>query len=59
MDKTTECLRQLREYAEKNGAVIERVEVSMHQGGRVIGFVAHLAPKPIEQSTVAVSYEVE
>jgi len=57
-DGTYDALMLLKQKAEEQNAVVDRIEVVLTGNGREIGFTAHLSPKPLEQATLCVSYAV-
>lgn len=59
-DQTIETLRKLQVFAEENGGVVDRVEVSLrdHPDGTLVGFVAHLKPRLLPHDTAALGYIV-
>lgn len=57
-DQAVEIIQKLHQHAEEHGAVVDRIEVTLHDGGNHVGFTAHMSPKPLASATAALGYSV-
>lgn len=57
-DRAVEIIKSLHAHAAEHGAVVDRIEVTLHDGGNVVGFTAHMSPKPLASTTAALGYSV-
>jgi len=55
VDQTVDALKSLQAFAAENGAVIDRVEVTLRDTpeGELVAFTAHLLPRPLPNGSQA------